>query len=104
MLGIYEISMKRISYETGISEAHIKEYFTEFETLSKAFVWFGRVYLPNWMKNQSMNVNMYKCAEALFDRLPKELIDKLKEQNIESFESLSKGWVILPKIEREIES
>ena len=104
MLGIYEVSLKRISSDTGLKNGQIVTIMESFERVRKAFYWFGRVFLPNWLKNQSMNPNMYKSAQSLFKELPNELIDKLKENGFESFESLSKGLATLSKIESEIES
>jgi hypothetical protein len=91
MLGIYEISLKRISFETGLTDERIIKALKGFETFKKAFYWFGFIVLPNWMKNQSLNTNMIVSAERLFKQLPNVLNDKLKEIEIESFESLSKG-------------
>jgi hypothetical protein len=103
MLGIYEITPGRISYETGIALVKIEKILEDFERVRKAFYWFGMVILPNWIKNQAMNTNMLKCARVFYDELPNELIIKLKENGFESFESLSKGYLILPKIEMESE-
>ena len=91
MLGIYEISKKRISFETGLTIERISKAFEGFERVKKCFYWYGFVVLPNWMKNQSLNTNMIISAERLFYNLPKQLNDKLLEIEIESFESLSKG-------------
>jgi hypothetical protein len=103
LLGIYEISLNRISYETGIELKRIETIIQSFEKVRKAFYWFGRVFLPNWMKNQSMNTNMLKSAKQLYSELPNELIIKLKENAFEGFQSLLKGYQTLPKIEIEIE-
>jgi hypothetical protein len=103
MLGIYEISIKRISFETGLGQTQIENTLEAFERVRKAFYWDGFMFLPNWMKNQSMNTNMLKSAEKNFNDLTNTLITKLKENGFEGFESLSNGSVILPKKEIEIE-
>ena len=103
MLGIYEVSIKRISFETGLKSADILNAFKAFERVKKAFYWFGWIVLPNWMKNQSLNTNMLTSASRLFELLPNELIIKLKDNDFESFESLLKGCQTLPKIEKEKE-
>lgn len=104
MLGIYEVSFKRISFETGLKISEINDAFKVFESVKKSFYWFGMVVLPNWMKNQALNTNMLTSASRLFDSLPNELIIKLKDNGFEGFESLLKGCQTLPKIEKEIES
>jgi len=104
MLGIYEVSVKRISFETGLKDAEISNALKAFERVKKAFYWFGWIVLPNWMKNQSLNTNMVTSASRLFDTLPNELKVKLLDNGFESFESLLKGCQSLPKKEKEIES
>jgi len=103
MLGIYEISVKRISYETGLSYETIKKAFEGFERVRKAFFFDNWVFLPNWIKNQSMNTNMMKSARKEFNALPNELIIRLQSNGFEGFESLSNGLAILPKKEEEKE-
>lgn len=104
LLGIYEISLGRISYETGLTAIRVETIMKGFETVRKAFYFSGTVFLPNWLKNQSMNPNMMKYAKKLYDGLHNDLISKLKDNGFEGFESITKG---LPKgsvIEIEIES
>ena len=103
MLGIYEISLKRIQFETGLNKETIEKALKGFETVKKAFYNNGFIILPNWLKNQAMNPNMVKSAESLFFNLPNHLIDCLISNGYESFESLSKGCLILPKKEKEKE-
>lgn len=91
MLGIYEVSIKRISNETGINQNGIKEALSCFEKAGKAFYIDGYVYVVNWLKNQSMNPNMEKAARLEFAKLHEPLKIKLLEKGIESYESLIKG-------------
>jgi hypothetical protein len=91
MLGIYEVSIKRISNETGIGQDGIKKALEGFERVGKAFHIDGYVYVVNWLKNQSMNPNMEKAARLEFAKLHEPLRIKLLEKGIESFESLTKG-------------
>lgn len=101
MLGLFEVSIKRMSTDTGISQAKILTIMKDFQRLQKAFYWFGSVFLPNWMKHQSMNPNMVKSAISIYAGLSNELNTKLIENGFESFERLSKGCQMLPKIEIE---
>jgi len=104
MLGIYQVSMKRIIFETGLTKTQIIKALKGFESVRKAFYWFDEwIFLPNWIKNQSMNPNMLRSATESFKALPKHLIDKLKENGFEGFESLSNGLPILSNIEVEDE-
>jgi hypothetical protein len=104
MLGIYQVSMKRIIFETGLTQTQITKALKGFESVRKAFYWFDEwIFLPNWIKNQSMNPNMLRSATENFKVLPKHLIDKLKDNGFEGFESLSNGLPTLRNIEVEYE-
>lgn len=104
MLGCYEVSMKRISYESGIDEVTVRKAFEGFERLGKAYYLGGKyVFLPNWLKNQSMNTNMVKSARKDYATLPISILEAICGIVGKGFESLSKGLQILPKIESEIE-
>lgn len=104
MLGCYEVSMKRISYESGIDESMVRKAFEGFQRLGKAYYLGGKyVFLPNWLKNQSMNTNMVKSAKNDYQNLPIGVLEAICEIVGKGFESLSKGYQTLPKIESEIE-
>jgi len=104
MLGIYEVSMSRISFETGITRETLSKAFERFQREGKAFYICNRfVFLVNWLKNQSMNTNMEKNARTSLENLPDDVLSALSDIHMESFESLSKGLVMLPEIEREKE-
>ena len=103
MLGIYEISLKRISYETGLTRDEISKAFEGFERVHKAFYFDNVVFLPNWIKNQSMNTNMMKSAKAEFASFSNDLKNRLLSKGFEGLESLSKDCQTLPKKEKEKE-
>ena len=104
MLGIYEVSMSRVSFETGITRETLSKAFERFQRDGKAFYLCGRyIFLVNWLKNQTMNPNMEKNARNSLKTLPNDVVSALQALHLESFESLSKGLVMLPEIERESE-
>ena len=74
MLGVYELSFKRMSYDTGIEKETLSKAFEGFAKDGKAFHFFDKwVVLPNFLKNQSLNPNMLKSAMQIYRNLPKEL-------------------------------
>lgn len=74
MLGVYELSLKRIAYDTGIEKETLSKAFEVFAKDKKAFYLFDKwVVLPNFLKNQSLNPNMLKSATQIYRNLPKEL-------------------------------
>ena len=103
MLGIYEVSIKRISSDTGVNSDTVKKALEGFEMVSKCYYFHGHIFITNWIKNQSMNPNMIKSAKNDFIKLPNHIKESLLEKGIESFESLSNGYVIISKIEKENE-
>lgn len=103
MLGIYEISIKRVAYETGITADDVISILKYFEEAHKAFFWHQQIFIPNWIKNQAMNPNMVKSAKNEYDSLSDAMKDSLKDNGFESFESLSKGWVRVHKVSSSIE-
>ena len=103
MLGIYEVSLSKISFETGLTKQEIGKAFEGFERVNKAFYIDNYVVLANFLKNQKYNTNMKKSATKEFSNLPKLLKDKLSCNDSEGFERLIKGFEMLSKIEVEVE-
>lgn len=107
MLGIYEASFKKISFETGVSIEQVKKAFESFERLSKVKYVKNYVIMVNFMKHQNFNTNMMKSAIDIYNDLPNELkdsniiVDKLNPS--ESFETLSKHFGMVRKVEVEYE-
>jgi len=90
ILGIYEITLKRISFDTGITINTIEKTLEHFERLKKVFYISNFIILPNFLKNQSMNTKMKIGAINIFFDLPekiKQLFD-FQEDNID-FDTLS---------------
>lgn len=108
LLGIYEISIKRISYDTGLNSDTIKKGFERFGMVRKAYFINDFIILPNFLKNQKLNTNMKIGVAKIFNNLPnwlKENILQTKENEISNdskgFEMVRNGLV---KYEIEIES
>lgn len=108
MLGIYETSIKRIAFETGIDKATILKALKGFAKDSKVFFKMDRfIVLPNFLKHQNMNPNMKKSAVDIYNNLPNELkvkgLTQILERNEKGFERLGKALLMLPKNELELE-
>ncbi|MBR8535434.1 hypothetical protein KDU71_07665 [Carboxylicivirga sediminis] len=103
LIGIYEISVKRIAFDTGLDKNEAQHISDKFHQEKKAFFYHGHVIIPNWIKNQSMNANMLKHARKLYNNLTPAIHDFLKRIGFESFESLSNGFPMNNKKVREPE-
>lgn len=107
MLGIYEISIKKIAYETGINRETVLKALESFERVGKVRYVDNYVILTRYLKHQSFNTNMKKSAIEYYNALPQHLkiegvtIDK--SNPLKGFETLLNHYGILPKVEVEVE-
>ena len=63
MLGIYELHLRRISFDTGIDKDMVLKIFDRFTEANKAKYVDGYVILQNFIKHQSYNGNMETSAQ-----------------------------------------
>jgi hypothetical protein len=68
--GVYEISLKRISFDTKIKETTIRKAFEGFQTVEKIYYFDGWVIIRNFIKNQNLNDNMRKSVQKELGELP----------------------------------
>ena len=75
--GVYEIEIRRISFDTGIDEKEIVKYLEQFEHDDKVYYFEGWVAVKNFIKHQKDNpkvaAGIYRCLEDA----PSEIIDRL---------------------------
>lgn len=112
LIGIYEISAKRISNETGIDSNLLQTVLERFQNDSR-IIWNGSyMVIKKFLTHQNLaNPNMEKAASKIFDALPSEVRKLLKKAGIDDFQSLLKGFPNglktvangLGEIEREME-
>ena len=106
MLGVYETSIKKMSFETGIQTKKISETITKFVKDNRIKYISNRVVLLNFLKHQRYNTNMLKSAIDCYNELPNEL--KLMEHNTLSKDSEGFGTLLnhfgrVRKVEVEVE-
>lgn len=68
--GFYEISLKRIAFDTGIDKEMILKIIKRFEKDEKVFYYEGFIILPNYPKYQSLNPNMIKAVKKELEEAP----------------------------------
>ncbi len=78
LIGIYEITISRIEYNTKLSHEAIMEFLERFEADKKMFYFkkYNYVFIANFLKNQRLNKNMEIAASNMIVELP-ESIQKL---------------------------
>ena len=103
MLGIYEVSISKISFETGLTKDEVRKGFEGFERVRKAFYISNHVVLSNFVKNQKMNANMKTSAVNEYKNLPLEVLNALSSNGSEGFERVNQGFQMVRKVEVERE-
>lgn len=108
LLGVYEITIKRICFDTGLTDKSVLNGFERFGKDKKAFFLPNNyIILPNWLKNQHLNTNMKIAVSREFNALPKDIKDSILSNHSEGLGNGSEGLRIitecLGKYEREIE-
>ena len=84
--GAYEISIRRVAFDTGIDKDMILKILTRFETADKMIYKDGWILITNFIKNQALNPNIKKGIDESVSRCP----DWIKERLYKGLESLSK--------------
>lgn len=107
MLGIYEVSLKKMSFDTGIEKQIIINTLERFGTLGKVRYIDNFVILVNFLKHQKFNPNMMKSAIDVYNSLPNNLksnkISVSKVNPSKGFQTLLNHYGMVPKVEVEDE-
>lgn len=107
MLGIYESSIRKMSFETGVEKKRLETILKAFEGLGKVKYINNYVVLTNYLKHQNFNTNMKKSAIDCYNNLPKELKNSSvivdKSNPSEGFETLLNHYGMVRKVEVEYE-
>ena len=106
LIGVYEISLRRIGFDTGFDKDTLEKMLSRFSEKKKIFYYNGFILLANFLKNQSFNANMKKGADQRIDLLPDEIKRFILSNGLKGFERVrkgSKGFETLRKVEDEYE-
>ena len=78
--GIYEITFRRISYETWVAEEEVEQVMEKFQSDGKVFFCEGRIVIVNFIKNQNYkSPTIQKWIERSIDNVPNIVRQYLKE-------------------------
>ena len=107
IIGIYEVTLKRICFDTGLTKETISKGLERFETLSKAFYSESFIILPNFLKNQKLNANMKVAAIKEFSALPEWLKDRILSNGSKGlgngYQTILNGLAMIRQVEGEVE-
>ena len=105
MLGIYEIHVRRIAFDTGIDKSMLLKIFDRFEQSQKAKYCDGYVILQNFLRHQSFNANMETSAVKSWNGLPLKIRkDDFCKPIAKALKGLTKTSEPIAEIEVEIET
>lgn len=82
--GVYEVTIKRIAFETGFDKDMVLKILKRFEDDGKLYYVEGYICIKNFIDNQRLNDNMEKGVSLIMDALPERVSKALK-----GFERLS---------------
>ncbi len=104
MLGIYELHVRKIAFETGIDKDMVLKIFERFTEAEKVKYKDGYVILQNFLKNQSFNGNMQTSAVKSWNELPLSIReDTFCKPIVKGLKAFDKGSEPIAEIEYEYE-
>lgn len=98
LCGIYELPLRRISFDTGIDKDMVLKIINRFSDDEKIYYFDGWVVIKNFLKHQSMNSNMKKGVERTLENIPEKIWLEIanNETLCKAFESLSNHFALIP--------
>ena len=104
ILGVYEISIRRMSYDTGLEKETVIKALEGFETIGKVAYFESYLILPNFLKNQKLNANMKVGALNAYNSLPSSIKNEIDTNASKPFETLRNAMLKMKeKMKEEIE-
>jgi hypothetical protein len=103
MLGVYEINIRRIAFDTGIDKDMVAKIFERFSRDDRASYIDGYVILHKFLKHQKLNENMKKSAINDYNDLPNSVRNSNSMTYAKQVLPLPKGSEPIRKIEVEVE-
>lgn len=88
LCGIYEVTLKKIAFDTGFDKEMIQKILDRFSEDGKIFYFDSWIIIKNFVKNQSLNPSVIKGMERSFKMVPPSVWLKIKENPM-----LGTDWV-----------
>ena len=79
--GVYEISLQTISFETGLSEASVKELLLQLQPKVKWFDDYNILWMKSFLKRQSRSPKFLIAAAKSLVNLPEEVVSEVISYN-----------------------
>ncbi len=82
--GIYEIHLRRISFDTDIDKKNVLKILEKFAADKKVFYINGWVYIKNFQKHQAINESIKQGITRSLKEVPTEILAKIKQIDTET--------------------
>ena len=94
ILGIYQTTIKRMSFETGLEDIQINNCLHKFNKDDKVHFVGGYILLVNFQKHQNPSGTMKAGIQKLIQDLPKDVIDFILSKKSRIYDRLYRGYLI----------
>lgn len=88
MLGIYNLSIRRIAYDCNLNEQTARRCIKKLEEISRIMYRKGYVIIPDWISQNAMNPSMKQSAMKDFDKLPADVCQELPLQLLTAIQKM----------------
>jgi hypothetical protein len=89
--GIYEITMRRIVFDTGFNEHTVMSIMEKFEKARKAYYTLGWMVIPRWIRHQKYdNPNVRAGIRRIVGSLPDEVFNFCKVTDVEALKGFER--------------
>lgn len=75
--GVYELSLKRAAFDTGVQPEQISAVLNQLETDQKIVRHEDWIGIVNFIRHQSLNPKVRQGIVAELERVPREVLDRL---------------------------
>lgn len=101
--GAYEISFRQIEFDIGLEHSVVQEGMSLLQA-DKKIIWLdGWLFLPNWIKNQSLNPSVVKGIVNSLKTVPKWILKEVDWDSLGTVSPQAVGMVLNSIEENSIE-
>ena len=91
--GVYQISIKRISFDTGFEQDMVRMILGRFEKDGRCLYRDGWIAMHNWLKHQSRSPNVQTGIKQQLAEVPQELAEYMRGEKEEAAEGIQSTTV-----------
>ena len=90
LCGVYEISLKRMAFDTGFDQDTVQRMLQRFEREERCVYWHGWIAMRNWIKHQNQgSPTVQKGIEVQLEKVPPELAEYVRGEGTNTLSYLN---------------